>query len=390
MSKILVIEDNPAMAVAFQEALTAEGFEVFVISDGAAAVSSVQETAAQLVILDLQVAGVNVSELIPQLRAQSGNPALPIIALGNNYDRKSVDEAWEAGITNCLYKSNCAPHVLVAAINDALASEQQLAMLENMIGEAEAVAAHAAAHAVDAAAREEVRALFLKEIPQSLLAMRPQLMALMKADDASRGSLILELKNKAAVLAANAGLAEVKNLADLASALEALLKDLHEKPKKVSPSALRTIALAIDFLGLLAQNPVAITSDFTLTASVLAVDDEPFSRRAVTEAISRAGLKCTPVESPEAALALLEANSYDLAVLDIDMPGMTGIELCRALRTLPLHKNTPVIFVTSMTDFDSRAKSTLVGGSDLIAKPFALMELAVKALIYVQKYQMKK
>jgi DNA-binding response OmpR family regulator len=62
---------------------------------------------------------------------------------------------------------------------------------------------------------------------------------------------------------------------------------------------------------------------------------------------------------------------------------MNGFELCTKIRTLKAHKKTPVIFVTSLTDFESRANSTMSGGSDLIAKPFVFMELAVKALIYI-------
>jgi DNA-binding response OmpR family regulator len=44
-----------------------------------------------------------------------------------------------------------------------------------------------------------------------------------------------------------------------------------------------------------------------------------------------------------------------------------------------------VVFVTSLTDFESRANSTMSGGNDLIAKPFVFMELAVKALVYVMR-----
>ena len=65
------------------------------------------------------------------------------------------------------------------------------------------------------------------------------------------------------------------------------------------------------------------------------------------------------------------------------MPGMTGFELCTKLRTLPLHKKTPVIFVTALTGFESRASSTMSGGNDFIAKPFLFIELAVKALLYI-------
>jgi len=67
------------------------------------------------------------------------------------------------------------------------------------------------------------------------------------------------------------------------------------------------------------------------------------------------------------------------------MPGLNGFELCSELRKLPTNKTTPVIFVTSLTKFEIRAQSSLSGGNDLIAKPFLMMELAVKALTYLLK-----
>jgi two-component system copper resistance phosphate regulon response regulator CusR len=65
------------------------------------------------------------------------------------------------------------------------------------------------------------------------------------------------------------------------------------------------------------------------------------------------------------------------------MPGMNGYELCAKLRKLANHKKTPVVFVTSLTDFESRTHSTMSGGNDFIAKPFLFIELAVRALVYV-------
>ena len=67
------------------------------------------------------------------------------------------------------------------------------------------------------------------------------------------------------------------------------------------------------------------------------------------------------------------------------MPGMNGFELCKRLRAMPLHAKTPVIFVTALGGFESRAKSSLSGGDDFIGKPFSYIELAVKGLIYVLK-----
>jgi DNA-binding response OmpR family regulator len=50
---------------------------------------------------------------------------------------------------------------------------------------------------------------------------------------------------------------------------------------------------------------------------------------------------------------------------------------------LPPHKTTPVVFVTSLNDLESRANSTMSGGNDFIAKPFVFLELTVKAMVYL-------
>ena len=92
---------------------------------------------------------------------------------------------------------------------------------------------------------------------------------------------------------------------------------------------------------------------------------------------------------PNAALNLLSENKFDLVFLDVDMPGMTGFELCTKLRALPQHKKTPVVFVTALSDFDSRTSSMMAGGNDFIAKPFLFIELTVKALIHVLRARLQ-
>jgi DNA-binding response OmpR family regulator len=122
-----------------------------------------------------------------------------------------------------------------------------------------------------------------------------------------------------------------------------------------------------------------------LPPRILVVDDEVISRRAVLLALEKANLRAVAVEDPNLAYALTTTNQFDLVILDVDMPGMNGFELCKKLRSQVEHKDTPVIFVTGLNDFETRAQSTLSGGNDLIAKPFLFSELAVKALSYVLK-----
>jgi DNA-binding response OmpR family regulator len=125
------------------------------------------------------------------------------------------------------------------------------------------------------------------------------------------------------------------------------------------------------------------------TSVVLVVDDEIISARAVTYALDKAKLKSVTIKDPAAAFELLARDRFDLIVLDVDMPGMSGYELCTRLRALPGHKHTPVVFVTGLNDLDSRANSTVSGGNDFITKPFLFIELAVKALVYVCRHRLR-
>ena len=117
------------------------------------------------------------------------------------------------------------------------------------------------------------------------------------------------------------------------------------------------------------------------------------------EALARNRLRKLLEEEPEVelvgecangrdAVSTIRATKPDLVFLDVDMPGMNGFELCAKLRMLPPHKTTPVVFVTSLNDLESRANSTMSGGNDFIAKPFLFLELTVKALVYLMRARM--
>ncbi len=165
--------------------------------------------------------------------------------------------------------------------------------------------------------------------------------------------------------------------------MEALLKELHEKPGNINASTLRTVAAGVDLLGTLFENSPHTGSLEFPAAKILVVDDEEISRRAIIYALEKARLQSVNIESAGTAYKLLVEFPFDLIFLDVDMPGMSGFELCTKLRALPAHKKTPVVFVTALSDFDNRTSSTMAGGNDFIAKPFLFIELTVKALIHV-------
>ena len=186
-------------------------------------------------------------------------------------------------------------------------------------------------------------------------------------------------------LAGYAGLAGLIRISHIANVLEVLIKDLQNKPRQVTSSTLRTVANAVDGLELLFEEVSSPQDEFPQTALILAVDDEPISRITLRTALDKANLKAMTLDDPGLALKVLNQNRFDLIFLDVDMPGMDGFELCRKIRDSVTNKTTPVIFVTALSDFESRSRSTLSGGNELIAKPFLLSELAVKALTLIVK-----
>ena len=171
----------------------------------------------------------------------------------------------------------------------------------------------------------------------------------------------------------------------LASAFEALLFELIKKPAFISDSVLRTAAFTADFLVQLFDAAREVSAETPLSAKVLVVDDDAISNRLVVSALKRAELTPRSTEDPAVALQWLEKTPFDLVLLDIEMPGMDGFELCRKLRSVKGYQKTPVIFVTSHSDFASQVKSVESGGNDLIAKPVFPLELAVKAVTHLLK-----
>jgi len=148
------------------------------------------------------------------------------------------------------------------------------------------------------------------------------------------------------------------------------------------------VAQSLDFLRVLVERMPFDQDEQLPQASILVVDDELMSRLAITHALEKAHLRALSVEDAALALRLLEENPFDLVVADVDMPGMTGIQLCEKLRERPASKHTPVVFVSRLDDFQTQAKARLSGGNDYITKPFLPIELAVKALIHIMRGQL--
>jgi len=385
MKKILIIEDDQIVANVYRNKLAAEGYQIEVALDGEIGLKIMRTFQPDLMVLDLMLPKMSGVDVIREVRSESEFSKLPIIVFSNTYLTNMVQQAWKAGANKCLSKASCSPREVVDVVRNTIGPSGMTSQMGPVVaGEtAKTRAANADAEA-DAVFQADLRKSFVESLPATLVTLRTGLQTLIKADDeVARLKHIYELYRRIHALNGNAAIAGLLTIAQMSAALEALLKELYEKPKNINPSTLRTVAAAVDFLGLLFERSTQPEKQQVPSSNILVVDDETISRRAIVYALEKAQLQSVNVEDPNAAFKLLSENPFDLVFLDVDMPGMTGFELCTKLRTLPAHKKTPVVFVTVLSDFDNRTSSMMAGGNDFIAKPFLFIELTVKALIHV-------
>jgi DNA-binding response OmpR family regulator len=114
--------------------------------------------------------------------------------------------------------------------------------------------------------------------------------------------------------------------------------------------------------------------------NILIVEDDADIAEGLHYNLKREGFRPTVAESAEKGLriALDEKTSPSLILLDLMLPGMSGMELCRRLRREPLTENTPVIMLTAKAAEAEKIAGLEVGADDYIVKPFSVKEVIAR------------
>ena len=121
--------------------------------------------------------------------------------------------------------------------------------------------------------------------------------------------------------------------------------------------------------------------------TILVVDDDPHIRQLLVFALGKAGLDTLEAEDGEAALAIAAAHGPDLIVLDINMPRMDGLEVCRRLRG---HRDghggdTPILFLSSRDNEIDRVLGIELGADDYVTKPFSPREVGARVMAILRR-----
>jgi len=125
-------------------------------------------------------------------------------------------------------------------------------------------------------------------------------------------------------------------------------------------------------------------------SSVLAVDDDPLILHAVETLLAPAGVQVHVLGDPLRFWEALEEACPDAVLLDIDMPRVSGIELCRVMRNDARWSTTPVIFLTARTEAETVQRVFAAGADDYVAKPFVGPELVTRVTNRLERVQLHR
>lgn len=120
---------------------------------------------------------------------------------------------------------------------------------------------------------------------------------------------------------------------------------------------------------------------------ILVVDDEPSIRQALRMTLGKIGFEVTEASSGEEALSQLKSTHYDAVLLDMNMPGMGGMNACKVMRELA--PGLPILMLTVRDSQDDKVEALESGADDYVTKPFHMRELTARVRAAIRRSQTK-
>ena len=223
----------------------------------------------------------------------------------------------------------------------------------------------------------------LKYYAETIAKIRPLVTNIAKDSDA-RAEMLHLVRH----LVEKAGVLDSHPAARMSKSLEGLVRDISHRESEIDPSILRTITHAVDLMAQILE-PEHLAKCYNLPPpSVLAQGADSDFLPALVAALEIARLPATGCADGTQALTVLGESRFDLVILDLGLPDVDGLDICSAIRKIPMHAKTPVLILTGSDNVETRAKGSIHGSSDFLSKPCNLFELTLRAYTWVYKHQL--
>jgi two-component system phosphate regulon response regulator PhoB len=119
--------------------------------------------------------------------------------------------------------------------------------------------------------------------------------------------------------------------------------------------------------------------------TVLLVEDEPAQREVLAYNLTAEGFRVVQADNGEDALLLVAEESPDVIILDWMMPRLSGIEVCRRLKTAPETRGIPIIMLSARSEEVDRIRGLETGADDYVVKPYSVLELMSRARVQLRR-----
>lgn len=140
----------------------------------------------------------------------------------------------------------------------------------------------------------------------------------------------------------------------------------------------------------LQTEPQMVKRASAAAGDIMIVDDNPANLKLLEQMLSREGHEVRSFPRGRLALAAAAKNPPDLILLDINMPEMSGYEVCERLKSDPELSPVPVIFLSALNEIPDKIRAFRAGGVDYIAKPFQFDEVRARVETHLQLHQLRR
>jgi PleD family two-component response regulator len=119
-------------------------------------------------------------------------------------------------------------------------------------------------------------------------------------------------------------------------------------------------------------------------SKILMVDDSPDNLRLLTAVLKRGGLVARPVTSGKQAIKAAEVDPPDLVLLDMRMPEMSGLDVCRRFKQDERLRDIPIIFISGLQSSDDKVEGFRAGAADFVSKPIVEEEVLARVTTHLR------